>query len=76
VNLEARLWINGRVHQVRNFVYYFPECLLVIKRRRFQREPVPDLRRLKSQLQWRLEFQLQFGPGDWRSIQINEVTWE
>jgi hypothetical protein len=68
MDVEARVLINGRFHQVRHFVYYFPECLLVIKRRSFQDEPVADLRRL--------EFQLQFGPGDWRSIQISQVNWE
>jgi hypothetical protein len=68
MNVEARVLINGQVHQVRHFVYYFPECRLVLKRRAFQGEAVADLRRL--------EFQLELGPADWRSIRIDEVTWE
>ena len=68
MNVEARVLINGRVHQVHHFVYYFPECLVVIKRRSLRGEAVADLRTV--------EFQLQFGPGDWRSIQISQVNWE
>jgi hypothetical protein len=66
--LEARLLINGRVHEVRDFVYYFPECILVIKTRRFQGEPGADIKRL--------EFQLHVAPGDWRAIEIKGVRWE
>jgi len=29
--LEARILENGRVHAVKRFVYYFPECFLVVK---------------------------------------------
>ena len=68
MNLEARLLINGRVHELRDFVYHFPECVLVIKGRNFQRERLRDFRRL--------EFQLRVGPGDWRAIQIAGVSWE
>jgi hypothetical protein len=68
MELQARLLINGRVHEVRDFVYYFPECILVIKTRRFQGERVRDARRL--------EFQLHVAPGDWRSIKIKGVRWE
>ena len=68
MNLEARLLIDGRVHEIRDFVYYFPECILVIKTGRFQGERVRDARRL--------EFQLHVAPGDWRSIQIKGVRWE
>jgi hypothetical protein len=68
MNLEARLLIKGRVHEVRDFVYYFPECMLVIKTRRFQGERVVELERL--------EFQLHVAPGDWRAIEIRGVRWE
>jgi hypothetical protein len=68
MELEARLLINGRVHEVRDFVYYFPECILVIKTRRFQGERAGELKRL--------EFQLRVGPADWRAIQIKGVRWE
>jgi hypothetical protein len=68
MNLEARLLINGRVHEVRDFVYYFPECMLVIKTRRFQGERVVEPKRL--------EFQLHVAPGDWRAIEIRGVRWE
>jgi hypothetical protein len=68
MTLEARLLIDGKVHEVRDFVYYFPECILIIKTRRFQGERARDFRRL--------EFQLQVAPADWRSIQINGVRWE
>jgi hypothetical protein len=44
MDLEARLLINGRVHEVRDFVCYFPECVLVIKTRRFQGERPKELR--------------------------------
>jgi hypothetical protein len=62
MDLEARILINGRVHEVPDFVYYFLECILVIKARRFQGERAKELKRL--------EFQLRVAPGDWRSIQI------
>jgi hypothetical protein len=50
------------------FVYYFPECVLVIKTRRFQGECVPDVKRL--------EFQLCVAPGDCRAIQLSGVQWQ
>jgi hypothetical protein len=68
MTLEARLLIDGKVHEVRDFVYYFPECVLVIKTRRFQGERARDFRRL--------EFQLHVAPGDWRSIEVKGVRWE
>jgi hypothetical protein len=68
MTLQARLLIDGKVHEVRDFVYYFPECILIIKTRRFQGERARDFRRL--------EFQLHVGPADWRSIEIKGVRWE
>jgi hypothetical protein len=68
MDLEARLLINGRVHEVRDFVYYFPECVLVIKTRRFQGERAAEIRRL--------EFQLKPPGADWRSIPIKGIRWE
>jgi hypothetical protein len=62
MDLEARILINGRVHEVPDFVYYFLECILVIKTRRFRGERAKELKKL--------EFQLRVAPGDWRSIQI------
>jgi len=68
MDLEARVLIDGRTHEVRDFVYYFPECVLVVKTRRFQGERVRDIKRL--------EFQLRVAPGDWRAIQVKGVRWE
>ncbi|HWX41257.1 MAG TPA: hypothetical protein VN345_08915 [Blastocatellia bacterium] len=68
MDLEARLLINNRVHEVRDFVYYFPECVLVIKTRRFQGERAAEIRRL--------EFQLKAPGADWRSIPIKGIRWE
>jgi hypothetical protein len=68
MELEARLLIDGKTHEVRDFVYYFPECFLVIKTHRFQGERVRDIERL--------EFQLHVGRGDWKAIRIKGVRWE
>jgi hypothetical protein len=68
MELQARLLINGRVHEVRDFVYYFPDCILVIKTKRFQGERAVELKRL--------EFQLCVATGDWRAIQTKGVRWE
>jgi hypothetical protein len=42
MTLEARVIVNGRAHGVRGFVYYYPECFLVLDRQGYQGERVTD----------------------------------
>jgi hypothetical protein len=68
MTLEARVIVNGRVHGVRGFVYYYPECFLVLDKQGYQDERVTD--------PGKLEFQVFVKGADWRSLPVRGIRWE
>lgn len=66
--LEARLFIKGRMHQVGSFVYYFPECFLVIKVGSYGGERVKDVSGF--------EFQVKTPGADFRTVPVRGIRYE
>jgi hypothetical protein len=68
MTLEARVLVNGRVHAVRGFVYYYPECFLALDKQGYQAERVTD--------PGQLEFQVFVKGADWRSLPAKGIQRE
>jgi hypothetical protein len=66
--LEARIRLGGRMHAVKSFVYYFPECFLVIKVADFTGEMIKD--------STALEFHIKPPGADFRSIPVLGIRYE
>ena len=67
-NLEARILEKGIVRPVKGFVYYFPECYLVVK--------VADYTGERAKDPGSLEFQIKAPGADFRSIPIKGIRYE
>ena len=66
--LEARVMVNGRLHAVKSFVYYFPECFLVIKVADYAGAMIKDLKQF--------EFHIKAPGADFRSIPVKGIRYE
>ena len=66
--LEARIMENGRVHAVKRFVYYFPECFLVVKVADYTGKMIKDPRQV--------EFHIKAPGADFRSIPVLGIRYE
>ena len=67
-NLEARILEKGIVRPVKAFVYYFPECYLVVK--------VADYTGTRTMDPRSLEFQIKAPGADFRSIPVKGIRYE
>jgi hypothetical protein len=67
-SLEARILEKGIVRPVKAFVYYFPECYLVVK--------VADYTGERTKDPSRLEFQIKAPGADFRSIPVKGIRYE
>ena len=66
--LEARVLENGRAHTVRSFVYYYPECFLVVKVGDYTGKMIKDPKQL--------EFHIKAPGADFRSIPVMGIRYE
>jgi hypothetical protein len=66
--LEARILENGRVRPVKGFVYYFPECFLVVKIADYTGELTKDPSKL--------EFHLKAPGADFRTLPVRGIRYE
>ncbi len=66
--LEARIFEAGRMHAVRSFVYYFPECFLVVKIADYAGPMTKDISTL--------EFQLKAPAADFRALPVKGIRYE
>ena len=67
-DLEARILQNGIVRPVKAFVYYYPECFLVVK--------VADYRGEMTKDPGKLEFHIKAPGADFRSIPVKGIRYE
>jgi hypothetical protein len=68
LGLEARIMENGKVHTVKRFVYYYPECFLVVKVADYTGKMIKDPKQL--------EFHIKAPGADFRSIPIMGIRYE
>jgi len=68
LELEARIMESGRMHAVKSFVYYYPECFLVVKVADYTGRMIKDPKQL--------EFQIRAPGADFRSIPIKGIRYE
>jgi hypothetical protein len=68
MDLEARIFANGRMHSVKAFVYYFPERFLVVKVADYAGKIITDPRQL--------EFQLKLPAADFRTLPVKGIRYE
>jgi hypothetical protein len=66
--LEARILENGKLRPVKGFVYYFPECFLVVKVADYSGEMTKDPDKL--------EFQVKAPGADFRAFPIRGIRYE
>jgi hypothetical protein len=67
-NLEARILEEGIVRPVKGFVYYFPECYLVVK--------IADYTGERRKDPQSLEFQIKAPGADFRTIPVKGIRYE
>jgi hypothetical protein len=67
-NLEARILEKGIVRPVKAFVYYFPECYLVVK--------VADYTGERTKDPSSLEFQIKAPGADFRTLPVRGIRYE
>ena len=65
--LEARIIENGIVRAVKNFVYYYPECFLVVKVADYTGKMIKDPKQL--------EFHIKAPGADFRSLPLKGITY-
>jgi hypothetical protein len=66
--LEARIFEGARMHAVKSFVYYFPECYLVVK--------VADYTGPMTKDMSKLEFQMKAPGSDFRTLPVKGIRYE